>query len=75
MQIHFVTLNSSVLKKSIIKHCLRWQVMLGELLRKITEFDIDEIYTYVEKCSEAAMQVYPKTKVLRDKLANNNYIS
>lgn len=49
--------------------------MLGELLRKITEFDIDEIYTYVEKCSEAAMQVYPKTKVLRDKLANNNYIS
>lgn len=57
LQIHFITLNSSELKKSIIAHCLVWQTKLGELLRKITEYDIDEVYAYVEKSSEEAMKV------------------
>ncbi|KAL4710610.1 hypothetical protein ACJJTC_003246 [Scirpophaga incertulas] len=56
-QIHFITLNSSELKKSIIAHCMIWQTKLGELLRTITESDIDEIYIYVEKNSEEAMKM------------------
>ena len=56
-QIHFITLNSSELKKSIIAHCIVWQTRLGELLRSITEADIDVIYAYVEKSSEEAMKV------------------
>ncbi|KAG6451923.1 hypothetical protein O3G_MSEX007393 [Manduca sexta] len=56
-QIHFITLNSSDLKKSIIAHCLVWQTKLGELLRKISESDIDKVYTYVEKSSEEAMKM------------------
>ncbi|CAG4949539.1 unnamed protein product [Colias eurytheme] len=54
-QIHFITLNSSELKKSIIAHCLVWQTKLGELLRIITEADIDVIYAYIEKSSVEAM--------------------
>lgn len=56
-QIHFITLNSSRLKKSIIAHCIVWQTRLGELLRSITEGDIDVLYAYVEKSSEEAMRV------------------
>ncbi|XP_038214645.1 dynein heavy chain 2, axonemal [Zerene cesonia] len=54
-QIHFITLNSSELKKSIIAHCLVWQIKLGELLRVITEADIDVVYAYIEKSSVEAM--------------------
>ncbi|XP_045494772.1 dynein axonemal heavy chain 2 [Colias croceus] len=54
-QIHFITLNSSELKKSIIAHCLVWQTKLGELLRVITEADIDVVYAYIEKSSVEAM--------------------
>ncbi|VVD00552.1 unnamed protein product [Leptidea sinapis] len=54
-QIHFITLNSSNLKKSIIAHCLVWQTKLGELLRRITEADIDVVYEYIERSSVEAM--------------------
>ncbi|CAG9129073.1 unnamed protein product [Plutella xylostella] len=56
-QIHFITLNSSELKKSIIKHCHKWQTKLGELLRQITEEDIDKVYDYVEQSSEEVMRM------------------
>ncbi|XP_013149055.1 PREDICTED: dynein heavy chain 2, axonemal [Papilio polytes] len=68
-QIHFVTLNSSELKKSIIAHCLTWQVKLGELLRKITESDIDVVYAYVEKSSEEAMTMPTDLKELATSIA------
>lgn len=57
LQIHFVTLNSSELKKAVIQHCLLWQTKLGELLRTMAEYDIDAIYSYVERSSEEAMRV------------------
>ncbi|XP_068632350.1 dynein axonemal heavy chain 2 [Battus philenor] len=68
-QIHFVTLNSSELKKSIIAHCLVWQIKLGELLRKITENDIDVVYVYVEKSSEEAMTMPTDLKELATTMA------
>ncbi|XP_063358685.1 dynein axonemal heavy chain 2 isoform X1 [Cydia amplana] len=68
-QVHFITLNSSNLKKSIIEHCMRWQLVLGDLLRKITECDIDEVYAYVEKCSEEAMQMPADLKELAKSIA------
>ncbi|KAM3963696.1 LOW QUALITY PROTEIN: dynein heavy chain 2, axonemal kl-2 [Aphomia sociella] len=68
-QIHFITLNSSELKKSIISHCLLWQVKLGELLRKITEEDIDNVYAYVEKSSEEAMKMPADLKELSTAIA------
>ncbi|KAH9639977.1 hypothetical protein HF086_008072 [Spodoptera exigua] len=64
-QIHFITLNSSELKKSIISHCIIWQTKLGELLRNITEADIDVVYNYVEKSSEEAMKVPKDLKELQ----------
>lgn len=54
-----MTLNSSELKKSVIQHCLLWQIKLGELLRTMAEYDIDTIYSYVERSSEEAMRVKP----------------
>ncbi|XP_041988681.1 dynein axonemal heavy chain 2 isoform X2 [Aricia agestis] len=54
-QIHFITLNSNELKKSLIQHCSNWQTQLGELLCKITESDIDDVYIYMEKHSTEAM--------------------
>ncbi|XP_053613118.1 dynein axonemal heavy chain 2 isoform X1 [Plodia interpunctella] len=68
-QIHFITLNSSELKKSIIAHCLKWQVKLGELLRAITEADIDVVYAYVEKSSEDAMKMPADLKELASAIA------
>ncbi|XP_050561707.1 dynein axonemal heavy chain 2 [Spodoptera frugiperda] len=67
-QIHFITLNSSELKKSIISHCIVWQTKLGELLRTITEADIDVIYNYVEKSSEEAMKVPKDLKELQESI-------
>ncbi|CAB3235267.1 unnamed protein product [Arctia plantaginis] len=68
-QIHFVTLNSSELKKSIIAHCIVWQTKLGELLRTITECDIDVVYNYVEKSSEEAMKMPSDLKELASAIA------
>ncbi|PZC72708.1 hypothetical protein B5X24_HaOG210722 [Helicoverpa armigera] len=67
-QIHFITLNSSELKKSIIAHCIVWQTRLGELLRTITEADIDVVYNYVEKSSEQAMKVPTDLKELQESI-------
>ncbi|CAG9579057.1 unnamed protein product [Danaus chrysippus] len=68
-QIHFVTLNSSELKKSIIAHCLVWQTKLGELLRKITEADIDVVYSYTEQSSTDAMTMPSDLKELASAMA------
>ncbi|CAG9785840.1 unnamed protein product [Diatraea saccharalis] len=68
-QIHFVSLNSHQLKKAIISHCLVWQTKLGELLRRITEYDIDVIYNYVEKNSEDAMKMPADLKELASTMA------
>ncbi|CAH2077128.1 unnamed protein product, partial [Iphiclides podalirius] len=68
-QVHFVTLNSSELKKAIIQHCLTWQIKLGELLRKITESDIDVVYAYIEKSSEEAMTMPTDLKELASAIA------
>ncbi|RVE54736.1 hypothetical protein evm_000503 [Chilo suppressalis] len=68
-QIHFISLNSNELKKSIIAHCLVWQTKLGELLQRITEHDIDVIYTYVEKSSEEAMKMPADLKELSSAMA------
>ncbi|KAJ8721220.1 hypothetical protein PYW07_001995 [Mythimna separata] len=65
-QIHFITLNSSELKKAIIAHCIVWQVKLGVLLRSITEQDIDVIYAYVEKSSEEAMKTPKDLKEMQE---------
>lgn len=62
-QIHFITLNSSELKKSIIAHCLVWQNKLGDLLKKITEADIETVYAYIEKSSKEAMTVSTRYNV------------
>ncbi|XP_046962283.1 dynein axonemal heavy chain 2 [Vanessa cardui] len=68
-QIHFITLNSSELKKSIISHCLVWQTKLGELLRKITECDIDNVYAYIDKSSTEAMTMPTDLKELASAMA------
>lgn len=39
------------------------------MLRKITEADIDEIYTYVEKSSEEAMRMPANLKELASSIA------
>ncbi|CAF4893540.1 unnamed protein product [Pieris macdunnoughi] len=68
-QIHFITLNSSELKKSIIVHCSVWQTKLGELLRTITESDIDVIYAYIERSSVEAMTMPADLKELATAIA------
>ncbi|XP_045516056.1 dynein axonemal heavy chain 2 [Pieris brassicae] len=68
-QIHFITLNSSELKKSIIVHCSVWQTKLGELLRTITESDIDVIYAYIERSSVEAMTMPADLKELATAMA------
>ncbi|XP_037870398.1 dynein axonemal heavy chain 2 isoform X3 [Bombyx mori] len=73
-QIHFVTLNSNHLKKSIIAHCLVWQTKLGELLRKITESDIDKVYVYVEKSSEDAMKMPADLNQLASAIATYEHL-
>ncbi|XP_052739543.1 dynein axonemal heavy chain 2 [Bicyclus anynana] len=68
-QIHFITLNSCELKKSIISHCLVWQTKLGELLKRITEDDIDTVYNYIEKSSTEAMTMPSTLKELATSIA------
>ncbi|CAK1540781.1 unnamed protein product [Leptosia nina] len=68
-QIHFITLNSSELKKSIIAHCSVWQTKLGQLLRTITECDIDVVYAYIERSSVEAMTMPADLKELATAIA------
>lgn len=62
------------MKKSIIAHCLVWQTKLGELLRKITEGDIDKVYVYVEKSSEDAMKMPADLNQLASAIATYEHL-
>lgn len=45
--VHFIMINAGDLKKSIIEHCVTWQRMLCELLRKMTNEKIEQVYEYI----------------------------
>lgn len=46
--VHFIMINAADLKKSIIDHCIQWQQMLCQLLLKMTNDKIDDVYTYIK---------------------------
>lgn len=47
--VHFLQINCSDLKKSIIEHCVEWQNKMCLLLFNLTERKIDNIYEYMDK--------------------------
>ncbi|XP_025835309.1 dynein heavy chain 2, axonemal-like [Agrilus planipennis] len=54
--VHFIVVNSTELKKSIVEHCFLWQEKLCKLLHDMTVEKIDAIYDYVELYSELVMK-------------------
>nr|XP_015838947.1 PREDICTED: dynein heavy chain 2, axonemal [Tribolium castaneum] len=54
--VHFIRINCSELKKSIIEHCLQWQMKLCQLLYKLTVRNIDDVYEYIKVNTEAVLK-------------------
>lgn len=50
--VHFIVLNCSDLKKSIIAHCMQWEEKLCNLLFKLTLNKITHIYDYTKLNTE-----------------------
>lgn len=53
VDVHFIQINFGDLKKSIIEHCIEWQLKLCELLYSLTAKKITTVYDYIKTNSEA----------------------
>lgn len=51
--VHFMQINCSDLKQSVINHCLEWQQKLCDLLHKMTEAKLNDLYQYINLNSDA----------------------
>lgn len=45
--VHFMQINCSDLKQAVINHCLEWQLKLCDLLQKMTEAKLTDLYEYM----------------------------
>lgn len=50
--VHFMQINCSDLKQSVINHCIEWQQKLCNLLHIMTEVKLLELYDYIRLNSE-----------------------
>ncbi|XP_060528447.1 dynein axonemal heavy chain 2 isoform X3 [Cylas formicarius] len=47
--VHFLQINCAELKRSIIDHCIEWQAKLCQLLYRMTERKLDDVYEYINR--------------------------
>ncbi|XP_044753245.1 dynein axonemal heavy chain 2 [Coccinella septempunctata] len=61
--VHFSLINSDLLKRAIIEHCIKWQEKLAELLLKLTVKKIKHVHSYIE---ENVVKIKQEPKTLKE---------
>nr|CAD7455963.1 unnamed protein product [Timema tahoe] len=64
--VYFLIINCSLLKQSIVEHCVEWQSTLTLLLKNTTEDKMDDIYQYIKENSERVMKVPTTLRELQE---------
>nr|CAD7568025.1 unnamed protein product [Timema californicum] len=64
--VYFLIINCSLLKQSIVEHCVEWQRTLTLLLKNTTKDKMDDIYQYIKENSERVMKVPTTLRELQE---------
>ncbi|KAK9890592.1 hypothetical protein WA026_011959 [Henosepilachna vigintioctopunctata] len=74
MPVHFCLINSDLLKRAIIEHCIKWQEKLAELLLKLTVKKIKHVHFYVSENIVKILKEPTTLKEMQDALLLHNQL-